>query len=84
MLQKPNNLKGRVNVIKEKIMLVLTRSQLQEIVIGENGEIRVTILSIDENQVKLGFTASKDIPIYRLEIFRKAEQKQENLLEEYA
>jgi carbon storage regulator len=65
-------------------MLILTRNKLQEIVIGENAEIRVTVLSIDGNQVKLGFTAEKNIPINRVEIFQKIQQEKEALLNEYA
>lgn len=65
-------------------MLILSRNQSQEIVIGKNAEIRVMVVSIDENQVKLGFTASKDIPIHRYEIFQKLEQEKEKLIHDYA
>jgi carbon storage regulator len=65
-------------------MLILSRNPSQEVVIGENADIRVTVLSIEGNQVKLGFTASKDVPIHRFEIHQKIEQEKKKLLDEPA
>ncbi len=47
-------------------MLVLSRKRGQEIVIGEN--LRLTILSISENRVSLGFIAPTNVSIQRKEI----------------
>jgi carbon storage regulator CsrA len=47
-------------------MLVLSRKVNEEIIIA--GNIRVTVVSIRGNQVRLGFTAPKDVSIQRSEL----------------
>lgn len=47
-------------------MLVLSRKIGQEIIVGD--QIRVTVVSVKGNQVRLGITAAKDIPVLREEI----------------
>lgn len=47
-------------------MLVLSRKVNEEIIIG--GNIRVTVVSIRGNQVRLGFSAPKDVAIQRSEL----------------
>jgi carbon storage regulator len=51
-------------------MLVLSRKLNEEVVIGDN--IRLTVVSIRGNQVRLGFTAPQDVLIRREELCRKA------------
>jgi carbon storage regulator len=51
-------------------MLVLSRKQGQEVVIGDN--IRLTVVAISGNQVRLGFTAPPDVSILREELCQKA------------
>lgn len=53
-------------------MLILTRKLNEEIII--DGEITIKIISISENQVKLGFDAPKNIEINRKEIFEKVKE----------
>jgi carbon storage regulator len=50
-------------------MLVLTRKLNQEIVIGDN--IRITVVAVGNDQVKLGITAPRSIPVHRSEIYRE-------------
>ena len=50
-------------------MLVLTRKIDEEINIGSDVIIR--ILSISENQIKIGIEAPKSVQIYRGEVFNK-------------
>ncbi len=48
-------------------MLALTRRKGEALVINNN--IEITILDIRGDQVKVGITAPKEIPIYRKEVF---------------
>lgn len=57
-------------------MLVLTRQKDGVIVIGNN-EIRITIVDVRGDKVRLGFEAEKEIPIHREEIYNLI-QEQEN------
>ena len=52
-------------------MLVLTRRQQESVIIGENGEIKITVLRINGNQVKIGIDAPKELPINREEIYER-------------
>ena len=53
-------------------MLALARKVNESIVINNN--IEVTLLEIKGDQVKLGISAPKSIPIYRKEIFLQIEE----------
>lgn len=56
-------------------MLVLTRKAGQSLIIGEG--IEVTVLSVNGDKVRLGIKAEKDIPIYRDEVYKRAEGEKE-------
>jgi carbon storage regulator len=56
-------------------MLVLTRKFGEVIIIGD--DIKIVILGIKGNQVRLGIEADKDISVHRLEIYEKLKQEQE-------
>jgi len=58
-------------------MLVLTRKLNQEIVIGD--EIRITIVAIGGDQVKLGITAPRSVPVHRLEVYQERQLDQRSL-----
>lgn len=47
-------------------MLVLTRHTNESIVIA--GEIKVTVVEIRDDKVRLGIEAPKDVPVHRKEI----------------
>ncbi|MBD5545498.1 MAG: carbon storage regulator CsrA [Lachnospiraceae bacterium] len=48
-------------------MLALSRKKNEALVINNN--IEVTVLEIKGEQVKLGVSAPKDVPIYRKEVY---------------
>ncbi|MFZ3046957.1 MAG: carbon storage regulator CsrA [Desulfatirhabdiaceae bacterium] len=49
-------------------MLVITRKLDESITIG--GDIRVAVLGVKGNSVKLGIDAPKQVPIYRTEAYQ--------------
>lgn len=53
-------------------MLALARKVNESIVINNN--IEVTLLEIKGDQVKIGITAPKSVPIYRKEIFLQIQE----------
>lgn len=53
-------------------MLVLTRKINEEIKMGS--EITIKIISISENQVKIGIDAAKSVQILRGEIYEKVRE----------
>lgn len=55
-------------------MLVLTRSVGERLIIGD-GEIKLTILDVRGNQVRLGIDAPKNIAVHREEIFLRIQEE---------
>lgn len=60
-------------------MLVLTRQTEQEIVIGDT--IRIKVLSVTGNQVRLGIEAPADVAILRRELYDEVSRENENAAE---
>ena len=56
-------------------MLVLTRKCQEVIVVGGadgfNVLLKVTVLGIDNGKVRLGFEAANDVPVHRLEVWKR-------------
>lgn len=48
-------------------MLALTRKSGESIVI--NNDVEITVLDIKGDQVKIGITAPKSVPVYRKEVY---------------
>lgn len=48
-------------------MLILTRRVGEVVCIGD--EIRVTILGVKGNQVRIGFACPDDVPVHRQEVY---------------
>ena len=48
-------------------MLVLTRKKYESVIIGDN--IKVQVVEIGPNQIRLGIEAPKDVSVHRQEIY---------------
>ena len=55
-------------------MLILTRRIGETIMIGE--EVTVTVLGVKGNQVRLGVSAPKTIPVHREEIYIRIKREE--------
>ncbi len=53
-------------------MLVLSRKIGEEIVI--NGSIRVTIVAVKGNQIRIGITAPPEVRVDREEVFKRIQE----------
>ena len=56
-------------------MLALTRKKGESIVV--NNDIEVSILDIRGEQVKVGISAPKDVPVYRKEVYLQIQKENE-------
>ena len=54
-------------------MLALTRKKGESLVINNNVEI--TVLEVRGEQVKLGISAPKEVPIYRKEVYTQIQEE---------
>ncbi len=55
-------------------MLVLSRQRDEVIMIGD--DIRITIVDIRGNQIRVGIDAPKSVPVHRLEVWEQRQRKQ--------
>jgi len=53
-------------------MLALSRKQGESIVIGNN--IEITVIEVKGDQIKLGISAPKSVPVYRKEIYSQIQE----------
>ncbi len=56
-------------------MLALTRKKGEALVINNN--VEVTVLEIRGDQIKIGISAPKDVPIYRKEVYLQIQEENE-------
>ena len=61
------------------IMLALSRKKNEALVI--DNKIEVTILDIKGDQVKIGISAPKEIPVYRKEIYLQIQEANKAAME---
>ncbi len=54
-------------------MLVLTRKKNESIVI--NNDIRITVVEIRGDKVRLGIVAPREVPVHRQEVFDEIHRK---------
>ena len=53
-------------------MLALSRKQGESIMIGN--DIEITVLEVKGDQIKIGISAPKNIPVYRKEIYTQIQE----------
>jgi carbon storage regulator len=56
-------------------VLVLTRKPNQAIVIGDN--IRVVVVSVDRDQIRIGIDAPREVSVHRAEIYAEIKREAE-------
>ena len=54
-------------------MLALTRKKGESLVINNN--IEISIHEVRGDQIKIGITAPKDVPIYRKEVYKQIQEE---------
>lgn len=54
-------------------MLILSRRVNETLVVGD--DVKISILRVDGQQVRIGIEAPKDVPVHRLEIWEKIQQE---------
>jgi carbon storage regulator len=57
---------------RRALMLVLSRKANQSIMIGS--DIRILVVGVDRDQVKLGIEAPRHVPVHRLEVFAEIQR----------
>ena len=60
-------------------MLALTRKKGEALVINNN--IEITVLEICGDQIKIGISAPKDVPVYRKEVYLQIQKENEEALQ---
>ena len=63
---------------EDERMLALSRKKNEALVINNN--IEVTVLEIKGDQVKLGITAPKEVPVYRKEVYLQIQKENEEAM----
>ena len=56
-------------------MLALTRKKGESLVINNN--IEITVLEIRVDQIKIGISAPKNVPVYRKEVYLQIQKENE-------
>ena len=59
-------------------MLTLSRKKNEAIIVNNNVEI--TILEVKGDQVKVGITAPKEVPVYRKEVYLQIQKENEEAM----
>lgn len=60
-------------------MLALTRKKGESLVINNN--IEITVLEIRGDQIKIGITAPKEVPVYRKEVYMQIQKENQASLQ---
>lgn len=63
-------------------MLALTRKKGESLVINNN--IEITVLEIRGDQIKIGISAPREVPIYRKEVYVQIQKENEEAMKNLA
>lgn len=55
-------------------MLILTRRISESVIVGDN--VKITVLGVKGNQVRLGIDAPRDVAVHREEIYNRIQDEQ--------
>ncbi len=64
---------GFPKVTEDRSILILTRKIGETIRIGD--DVKIAVLGVKGNQVRIGIAASKDVPVHREEIWERIQWK---------
>lgn len=59
-------------------MLILSRKTGEKLMIGD--DVELTILGIKGNQVRVGVSAPKDVPVHREEVYLRIQSEKQELV----
>lgn len=67
-------------------MLILTRRTGETVIVGPPGpdQVRISILGVKGNQVRVGILAPKNVPVHREEIYDRIERERADAGDEVA
>jgi len=57
-------------------MLVLSRKKGEQIRVGHNGEVTITVVELRGDKVRLGIQADENVPVHREEVFQRIQRNQ--------
>jgi len=60
-------------------MLILTRRISESIIVGD--DVKITVLGVKGNQVRLGIDAPKHLPVHREEIYERIQHEKKSGVE---
>jgi len=59
-------------------MLILSRKTGEKLMIGD--DVELTILGIKGNQVRVGVSAPKDVPVHREEVYLRIQNEKQEIV----
>ena len=59
-------------------MLILSRKTGEKLMIGD--DVELTILGIKGNQVRVGVSAPKDVPVHREEVYLRIQNEKQDIV----